>query len=156
VVQKETVTRLVEEWMEDTPFFLVDIRITNENDVFVEFESEADEVSIDDCVDLSKYLEEQLDREKEDFSLEVGSAGLGQPFKVLKQFLINLGEEMEVVLKSGKKFTGVLKDADEAGFTVSVSRKVKAEGAKKPMTVDADERYAHSDVKSVRYLIRFS
>ncbi len=156
MVQQETVKRLVEEWVENTPFFLVDIRISNENDILVEFESEEDEVCIDDCVDLSKFLEEQLDREKEDFSLEVGSAGLGQPFKVLKQFLINLGEEVEVILKSGKKFTGILKDANENGFTVSVSRKIKTEGVKKPMTVDADETYAHSDAKSVRYLIRFS
>lgn len=142
--------------MENTPFFLVDVTIGTDNEISIEFESEEDEVCIDDCVGLSKFIEENLDREKEDFSLEVGSAGLGQPFKVLKQFLINLDEEVEVILKTGKKFSGVLKQADEAGFTVTVTRKVKTEGSKKPMILEVDETYAFSDAKSVKYLIRFS
>lgn len=142
--------------MENTPFFLIQIQISKENEIFVEFESEKDEIGIEDCADLSRFIENHLDREQEDFALEVGSAGLGQPFRVLKQYLINLGEEVEVVAKNGKKFSGILKDADESGFTVSVTRRVKAEGAKKPMTVNVDERHEHADIKSVRYLIRFS
>jgi ribosome maturation factor RimP len=142
--------------MEETPFFLVDVRITPDNEIDVEFESENDEVCIDDCVDLSKYLEEKLDREKEDFALEVGSAGLGQPFKVLKQYIINIGEEVEVITKAGQKFSGILKDATESGFTVTVNRKTKIEGSKKTLSVEVDENYAYPDVKSVKYLIRFS
>jgi ribosome maturation factor RimP len=142
--------------MENTTFFLVDVTIGTDNDILVEFESEEDEVCIDDCVGLSKFIEERLDREKEDFSLEVGSAGLGQPFKVLKQYLINIGEEVEVILKTGKKFSAVLKQADETGFVVTVNRKIKTEGSKKPMIVEIDETYSYADAKSVKYLIRFS
>jgi len=156
MIVKETVIQIVEEWMEQTPFFLVDVRINSENEIDVEFESEEEDVRIDDCVDLSKFLEERLDREKEDFALEVGSAGLGQPFKVLKQYLINIGEEVEVIAKTGQKFSGMLKTADEAGFIVTVNRKTKIEGSKKPMTMEVDETYAFEDVKSVKYLIRFS
>ena len=156
MIAKETVIQIVEEWMEETPFFLVDVRISPDNDIDVEFESEADEVCIDDCVDLSKFLEEKLDREKEDFALEVGSAGLGQPFKVLKQYLINIGEEVEVITKAGQKFSGLLKDADAAGFTVTVVRKSKIEGSKKTLSAEVDETYGYADVKSVKYLIRFS
>jgi len=156
MIAKETVIQIVEEWMEQTPFFLVDVRITPENEIDVEFESEADEVCIDDCVDLSKFLEERLDREKEDFALEVGSAGLGKPFKVLKQYLINIGEEVEVISKAGQKFSGILKDANESGFTVTVIRKSKIEGSKKTLTMEVDESYTFADVKSVKYLIRFS
>lgn len=156
MIAKETVIQIVEEWMEETPFFLVDVRITPDNDIDVEFESEEDEVRIDDCVDLSKFLEEKLDREKEDFALEVGSAGLGQPFKVLKQYILHIGEEVEVISKAGQKFSGVLKDADESGFTVTVVRKTKIEGSKKPMIMEVDEAYAYTEVKSVKYLIRFS
>jgi ribosome maturation factor RimP len=156
MIAKETVIQIVEEWMEETPFFLVDVRITPDNEIDVEFESENDEVCIDDCVDLSKYLEEKLDREKEDFALEVGSAGLGQPFKVLKQYIINIGEEVEVITKAGQKFSGILKDATESGFTVTVNRKTKIEGSKKTLSVEVDENYAYPDVKSVKYLIRFS
>jgi ribosome maturation factor RimP len=156
MIQKETVIQIVEEWMVQTPFFLVEVKVNAENDILVEFESEEDEITIDDCADLSKFIESKLDREKEDFALEVGSAGLGQPFKVLKQFLINIEEEIEVITKDGKKFSGILKSADESGFLVLVARKMKPEGAKRPMTVEMEERYAHADVKSVRYLIRFS
>lgn len=156
MIQQELVIQLAERWMQDSPFFLVGIRITKDNDIFVEFESEDEEVSIDDCVELSRFIEEGLDREKDDFSLEVGSAGLGQPFKVLKQYLINIGEEVEVIDKSGKKFNGTLVSADASGFTVSVSRKVKKEGLKKLSAVVSDEFYTFEQVKSVRYLIRFS
>jgi len=156
MIAKETVNQIVEEWMEQTPFFLVDVRITPDNEIDVEFESEAEEICIDDCVDLSKFLEERLDREKEDFALEVGSAGLGQPFKVLKQYQINIGEEVEIISKAGQKFSGILKDANEAGFTVTVIRKSKIEGSKKTLSMEVDETYTFADVKSVKYLIRFS
>jgi ribosome maturation factor RimP len=153
---RETVIQIIEEWMENTPFFLVEVRINDDNEIAVEFESEGDEVSIDDCVELSKYLESRLDREKEDFALEVGSAGLGQPFKVLKQYLINIGEEVEVITKVGKKFSGILRSANEEGFSVTVNRTEKLEGSKKKMHMEVDENYAYTEIKSVKYLIRFS
>jgi ribosome maturation factor RimP len=155
-MRKDTVIQIIEEWMENTPLFLVEVRINDNNEIFVEFESEGDEVSIDDCVELSKYIESRLDREKEDFALEVGSAGLGQPFKVLKQYLLNIGEEVEVITKAGKKFFGILKSADEDCFSVTVNRTEKLEGSKKKMRMEVDENYAYTEVKSVKYLIRFS
>jgi ribosome maturation factor RimP len=156
MIQKDLVVQIVEEWMENSPFFLVDIKINAENEISIEFESESDDINIEDCIGLSKFVESKLDREKDDFALEVGSAGLGQPFKILKQYEIHLGDEVEVVLKAGKKLTGVLKSVDEASFCLTVSRKVKLENSKKTMTMDVDELYRHDDVKSVKYLISFS
>ncbi|MDD4923147.1 MAG: ribosome assembly cofactor RimP [Bacteroidales bacterium] len=156
MIQKDLVVQLVEEWMENTPFFLVEVKINPENDIFIDFESESEDVNIDDCVDLSKFVESRLDREKEDFSLEVGSAGLGQPFKVLKQYQKHIGEEVEVVTKAGKKISGLLKSVDEDGFLLTEVRKVKIENSKKVMKMDVDEFYHHADIKSVKYLIRFS
>ncbi|MDA6864900.1 hypothetical protein OSL55_28255, partial [Escherichia coli] len=83
----------------------------------------------DDCVELSRYIESKLDREEEDYELEVGSAGIGQPFKVLQQYLIHIGKEVEILTKEGKKLEGVLKDANEENFTVTIEKKVKPEGA---------------------------
>ncbi|MDD4712503.1 MAG: ribosome assembly cofactor RimP [Bacteroidales bacterium] len=156
MVQKDLVIQIVEEWMENTSFFLVDVKINPENEIFIEFESESDDVNIDECVDLSKFVESRLDRDQEDFALEVGSAGLGQPFKVLKQYLIHIGDEVEIITKAGKKVSGVLKSADENGFILTENRKVKLENSKKVMKMDVDETYQHADVKSVKYLIRFS
>jgi len=156
MISKELVIQIIDEWMENTTFFLVDVKINAENDIFIEFESETDEINIDDCVGLSKFVEDKLDREKEDFALEVGSAGLGQPFKVLKQYEIHIGEEVEVLTKTGKKLTGILKTVDQSGFCIAVSRKVKIENSKKTMVVEVDESYRHEDVKSVKYVIQFS
>ena len=96
MIEKETIKKLVDEWLEGKDYFLVDIEIGNDNKIVVEIDH-ADGVWIEDCVELSKHIEDNLDRDKEDFELEVGSAGLGQPFKVLQQYVNFIGKEVEVL-----------------------------------------------------------
>ena len=84
MIEKSIVKSLVETWLEGKDYFLVDIEISQDNKIVVEIDH-ADGVWIEDCVELSKFIEDHLDRDKEDFELEVGSAGLGQPFKVPEQ-----------------------------------------------------------------------
>jgi ribosome maturation factor RimP len=115
----------------------------------------AEGVWIEDCVELSRYIESKLNREEEDYELEVGSAGIGQPFKVLQQYLNHVGSEVEVLTKEGRKLTGTLKEADEQHFTVSVPTKVKEEGAKRPKIVDLDNEFSYDDVKYTKYQIKF-
>ena len=91
----------------------------------------------------------------EDYELEVGSAGITSPFKVLRQYIKNIGNEVEMLLKSGVKLTGVLKAADEQGLVVTVEKQVKPEGAKRKMTVDEDLSYTYEEIKYTKYLIRF-
>jgi len=155
-MQKEAINKIVEEWMEESSFFLVDIKISPENDISVEFESESEDVTIDDCVNLSKFIESRLDRDIEDYALEVGSAGLGQPFKVLKQFEINIGNEVEVVTKDGKKQKGILKTVNEESFSIEVSCKIKTENSKRPVNTIVMKMFRHEEVKSVRYVLQFS
>ncbi len=154
-MQKEALVKVVEEWMDGTSFFLVDVKISKENDIQIEFESSTDEVDIDDCVSLSQYIESRFDRNVEDFSLEVGSAGIGQPFKVIQQFVKQIGKEVEVLPSSGKKITGTLLAVDEACFQVEVTRKVKSETSKKPLTVKEALTFKHVDVKRVNATIHF-
>ena len=94
----------------------MDVTVTPDDKIVVEIDH-AEGVWIDDCVDLSRYIESKLNREEEDYELEVGSAGIGQPFKVLQQYIIHIGKEVEVLGKDGKKWTGVLTDANEENFT---------------------------------------
>ena len=115
----------------------------------------AEGVWIDDCVELSRFIESKLDREEEDYELEVGSAGIGQPFKVLQQYLIHIGKEVEVLTKEGKKLEGVLKEADENHFVVTIQKKVKLEGAKRPKLVDEDVTFTFEEIKYTKYLISF-
>ena len=123
---------------------MISIEIDNDNGV-----------SIDDCVALSRYVDENLDREKEDFELEVGSSGITSPFKIIRQYMKNIGNEVEMLLKSGIKLTGILKDADDNGATITVEKKVKSEGSKRKATVEEDRIYSYNEIKYTKYLIRF-
>jgi ribosome maturation factor RimP len=115
----------------------------------------ADGVWIEDCVELSKYIEDHLSRDEEDYELEVGSAGLGQPFKVAQQYINFIGKEVEVLDGDGKKAKGILKAVDGNDFTVSVREKLKKEGQKRPTLQDVDHTYQMDKVKYCKYLISF-
>ena len=154
MIDKNVVTRIVEEWLESKDYFLVDVTVTPDDKIVVEIDH-AEGVWIDDCVDLSRYIESKLNREEEDYELEVGSAGIGQPFKVLQQYIIHIGKEVEVLGKDGKKWTGVLMDANEENFTITVQVKVKPEGAKRPKLVEQNVTFVYDEIKYTKYLISF-
>ena len=154
MIDKNVVTRIVEEWLEGKDYFLVDVTVTPDDKIVVEIDH-AEGVWIDDCVDLSRYIESKLNREVEDYELEVGSAGIGQPFKVLQQYIIHIGKVVEVQDKDGKKWTGVLVDANESNFTITVQTKVKPEGAKRPKLVEQNVTFTYDEIKYTKYLISF-
>ena len=154
MIDRNVILQLVEEKLASTEMFLVDVEVKTGNVIVVEIDSD-EAVSIDDCVALSRWLEEHLDRDKEDFELEVGSAGITSPFKVLRQYVKNIGNEVEILLKAGVKLTGVLKEADENGIVVTVEKQVKPEGVKRKITVQEDQSYTYDEIKYTKYLIRF-
>ena len=154
MIDRDVVKNLVNEWLEDTEYFLVDIQISPDNKIVVEIDH-ADGVWIDDCVELSKYIEDRLDRDKEDFELEVGSAGLGQPFKVPQQYINFVGKDVEVLDSDGRKTKGVLKEVDGNRFVVTTKEKVTPEGKKRPVLTDVDKAFEMDKVKYTKYLISF-
>lgn len=154
MIDKNIVRRLVDEWLEGKEYFLVDIQISPDSKVVVEIDH-ADGVWIEDCVELSKFIEENLSRDEEDYELEVGSAGLGQPFKVPQQYINFIGKEVEVLDHDGRKVSGVLKSVDGNKFVVSVNEKVHEEGKKRPVKMDVDHEYDMNEVKYTKYLISF-
>ncbi len=146
--------RYVEEGLQGTDYFVVDVTVQPGNTIVVEIDNR-EGVDIDRCVELSRFIESKLDRDTEDFELEVGSAGLTSPFKVLGQYRKNIGNEVEVLTKGGVKLSGVLKDAGEERFTVTITKKVKPENAKRKIEVEEDLTFAYDEVKYTKYLIRF-
>lgn len=154
MIEKQVVKQLVDEWLEGKDYFMTDLTISPDDRIVVEIDHK-DGVWIEDCVELSRYIENGLNRDEEDFELEVGSAGIGQPFKVLRQYENNVGEPVEVLTQAGRKLTGVLKAADADGFTLTVTEKVKAEGEKRPHMQERDVHLAYADVKYTKYLITF-
>jgi ribosome maturation factor RimP len=154
MIDKNVVKGLVDEWLKDKEYFLVDLNISADDKITVEIDH-ADGVWIEDCAQLSQYIEDHLSRDEEDYELEVGSAGLGQPFKVPQQYEIFIGEPVEVLDAEGKKFKGVLKSVDGRNFIVSVNEKVKVEGKKRPVKMDVDHQFNMDEVKYTKYLISF-
>ena len=154
MIEIQTVCQLVEEWLEGKDYFLVDVNIDTDNKITVEIDHK-EGVWIEDCVELSRYIESKLSRDDEDYELEVGSAGIGQPFKVLQQYLNHVGSEVEVLTKDGRKLYGVLKEADAERFVLTIQKKVKEEGAKRPKMVDEDLPFTYDEIKYTKYLISF-
>lgn len=154
MISKDTVRSIVEEWLDGKEYFLVDIEISPDDRIVVEIDH-ADGVWIEDCVALSRYIEDHLSRDEEDYELEVGSAGLGQPFKVPQQYHCFVGKDVEVLDADGKKYKGVLKSVDGGDFTVTVEEKQKVEGKKRPQRVSVDRTFQMDTVKYTKYLINF-
>lgn len=154
MINKDTVRSIVEEWLDGKEYFLVDIEISPDDRIVVEIDH-ADGVWIEDCVELSRFIEDHLSRDEEDYELEVGSAGLGQPFKVAQQYHCFVGKDVEVLDADGKKYKGVLKAVEGTDFTVTVQEKQKMEGKKRPQLVDTDHTFQMDKVKYTKYLINF-
>lgn len=114
-----------------------------------------DGVDIEQCSTLHRFIEGHLDRETEDYELEVGSAGITSPFKVLEQYKKNIGNEVEVLTKQGLKLNGILKEADTDKFVVTITKKIKTETSKRKVEVSEDLTFGYDEIKYTKYLIRF-
>ncbi|GHU63760.1 ribosome maturation factor RimP [Bacteroidia bacterium] len=153
MIEKTIVKEIVDDFLKDSENYLIDIEVKSGNTIAVLIDNDRS-VSIDDCILLNKFIESHLDRDVEDYELEVGSAGIGQPFKVLRQYRKHIGKEIETLVK-GTKYTGVLKDADENGIVLTVKKQIKPEGAKRKITTEEDLSFPFSDIKQTKYLISF-
>ena len=155
MIDKNVIKTAVEEWLEKGDYYLVDVEMTPDDRIVIEIDH-ADGVWIEDCADLSRFLQEKLGEELGDYELEVGSAGIGQPFKVMEQYRNHVGKVVEVLQKDGIKVQGTLKSVgDDETFVVTVKEKQRQEGKKRPVLVDVDKAYAVADVKYCKYLLNF-
>ena len=154
MILKETVNQIVCDFLKDSEHYLVDLKISTDNRLSVEIDA-FNGVSIDTCVALNRYIESRLDREEEDYELEVSSAGLTEPFKVLKQYEKNINNEVEVQTKAGKKITGILTSVNERNFTVQIEKLEKPEGAKRKVKITEDITFSYEEIKTTKYIYRF-
>ena len=156
MIDKNIIKTAVEEWLEKGDYYLVDLEMTADDRIVIEIDH-ADGVWIEDCADLSRFLQEKLGEELGDYELEVGSAGIGQPFKVIQQYRNHVGKDVEVLSNDGKKLQGVLKEVSDDGtqFVITVKEKQQVEGKKRPVLVEVDKTFAISDIKYCKYLLNF-
>lgn len=156
MIDKNVIKTAVEEWLEQGDYYLVDVEMTPDDRIVIEIDH-ADGVWIEDCADLSRFLQEKLGEELGDYELEVGSAGIGQPFKVVQQYRNHVGKEVEVLQQNGQKVQGLLKEVSEDGsqFVVTTKEKQQVEGKKRPQLVEVDKTFAISEIKYCKYLLNF-
>lgn len=154
MIDKQALQSFVEEQLAKTDAFLVDLKVSNNNEIKIEIDSMTG-VDLDYCIELTRAIEGAFSRDDEDYELEVGSAGLTSPFKVIGQYEKNLGNKVEVLTKEGKKLRGVLSAVTEANFTVDVTKKVREEGQKRPVEKIEPLTFGYDEVKSVVCEIEF-
>jgi ribosome maturation factor RimP len=124
MIQKQKIQEVVEEFTKGTGFFLVAVKISNSNRITV-LADKNEGITIDECAALHRHIEKSLDREKEDFELQVSSPGLEFPFLVFEQYLKNNGKKVEVIDNEGSKYAGKLKNITNGGFELETEFKDK-------------------------------
>ena len=124
MIDKRQVEEAVNEWLNGKEYFLVELNVEPDDRIVVVIDHK-DGVWIEDCAELSRFIESKLNRDDEDYELEVGSAGLGQPFKVAQQWENHLGKTVETFARDGHKFEGTLIEVTPEGFTLLCEEMVK-------------------------------
>lgn len=133
-------------------YFLVDVKVTGDNNIDIRLDKD-NGVSIDECGEISHKIDELLNREKEDFNLEVSSPGLTEPFKVTRQYLKNIGRQVEMLTTAGDKIKGVLTAADDLGATIEETI-IERIGNKKQKTI-VKTTLKYSDIKQTKLILSF-
>ena len=141
MITSEYITDLVTQHIGGTDIFLVEVLVKPGNAITVHVDR-PDGISIDECVKISRYLNESLDREVEDYSLEVSSPGLGGAFRVKQQYEKNLGRDIEVLYTDGIKVKGKLQKVSDEGVVLNVQ--------------GDDEKISFEEIKTAKAIISFN
>ena len=159
---KEQLKEWIEEYLKGTDYELITLEVSAGNDILVEVDRLAG-VDVDFCANLNRFLVEKLDAVEPDYSLEVGSVSLTDPFKTKTQYLKNLGHDVEVLI-DGKKLRGLLVSVDEETFSVDVEEKVRPlptspEGKEtkkvRPVKQLVTHTWRYDEPKYVKYDLKF-
>lgn len=153
MAEKSTIEKIVREFTATTGIFLVAVRISATGKITVLVDRK-EGITIDDCADLSRFIESRLDRDVEDYELQVSSPGLDMPFLVVEQYYKNEGKEIEVLSDDGKKYKGILKNVTSGGFELETSVKEKNSSGSKT-TVIKDISFNYEQVKSAKEIVTF-
>ena len=146
MIEKIKILELINNALDGSDKFLVNLKITPDNRIYVDIDGD-NGVTIDDCIELSRAIESQLDRDEEDFALDVSSAGADQPLKLIRQYRKNVGRDLEVVTIDGERAEGTLEDASDEGIVI------RTPGTKKQPAETL--RFAYRDIKTARVAIKF-
>ena len=155
MISKERIVDLAQSFLEGSTNYLIEVKVSSTNKILVFIENDVN-VSIQDCIQLSKHIEHSLDRELEDFELEVSSPGIDQPFRNIRQYYKYCGKEVDVLLRNGEKIKGVLEKVEDTKI------EIKPFASKKPIKKTTTEKLENNnnvfllnDIKETRLHINF-
>ena len=157
MITKKEITRLAQERINelDNGNYLVDVMISSKNAISVKIDNLNGGVSVKDCVSVSRNIEHNLDREVEDFELQVSSPGIDQPFMVHKQFLKNIGKQVSVILENQKVLSGELMIVTEDQLSIKEITIEKNKATKKKETIKTVHQLLMSDIRETKLIISF-
>ena len=153
MIDKTALEQVINQALEGSKMFLVTLKVSKDNIIDVELDSDED-ITIDDCVAVNNAVLDAFDRDVEDYELTVGSYGITSPLLLPRQYRKNVGYEVEVLTSDGRKLKGVLADADDEGFVLTTTVKKKLEGKKRPELVEEQERFSYKDIKYTKNIIK--
>lgn len=157
MLNKEDLKKWIEEYLSGTEYELITLNVSAGNNILVEVDRLTG-VDVDFCAELNRFLVEKLDAVEPDYSLEVGSVSLTDPFKTKMQYQKNLGHDVEVMISTkgqSTKYKGQLVSVDEDTFSVDIEEKVALEGKKRKETRIITHTWRYDEPKYVRYDLRF-
>ncbi len=147
MISEQLIKDLTNTHLEGTDRFAVSVAVRSDNRIRIFIDSDT-HVLIEHCIELSKFIESQLDRETEDFELNVSSSGLDQPYKLSRQYIKNIGREVSVLLKDNSKIEGTLTAADDKEFSVNAVTKIKK------VITETTHKFLYSDIKETKEIIK--
>ena len=153
MINKEVVIKLAEEKL-DEKMFLVEVTVSKSNVISV-FVDSFDGMTIDKCIEISRHIEHNLDREVEDFELQVSSPGLAENFRVKQQYFKYMGREIELATGDGQELKGLLKKAIEEKIVIETTSKEKVVGQNKKQLVVREYEFKYDEIKSAKAVITF-
>lgn len=145
---------IAEQEMEGTDLFTVSCKCSPMNEVELLIDSDT-AVSIEQCINLTRKIEAEFDRDVEDFQLTVASSGIGEELQNIRQYRKLIGSSVEVLLKSGIKILAKLDAADESGITISYTEKQAVEGKKRKVEVNVSNTYSFDEIKYTKEYLDF-
>ncbi|MFZ9054490.1 MAG: ribosome assembly cofactor RimP [Flavobacteriales bacterium] len=154
MISASHIQTLTEAFLDGSSGFLVDIRVSEGNAISILLDDD-EGTSIEKCIALSRYLESELDRDAEDFSLDVSSPGLDQPLKLHRQYVKNLGRDVQLKISGAGKVEGKLVRATESDVTIMIREKRRIEGRKAKEWVEEELTYPLDDLDWTKVQVSF-
>ena len=154
MIAEKIVRELAQSRLDEFNGFIVDLSISGANQIKLVIDSDAG-ISVANCMSVSRNVEHNLDREVEDFSLEVSSAGIDQPFKIRRQYIKNIGREVKVRLHDEQVIEGLLEEVNENNIVVLARKKERIEGRKAKKWVETKHVINFDDIKEAKVTISF-